>query len=277
MSFDKTLRRAGVVSASTVAIVLSGGGLAMAAVSGSSALDPVGSVTTTATTTTDTVTGTTTSSTPTTTDPVTSTVDTVTGTVTGTVGTVTGTDPTSSDSPSGSTTTPTDPLPPLPEPVQSTVDTVVSTVEGVLGSAPVPVPDPGDLIPGGGGILPGGGTKQPTKHATPVTATVAAPTTIHKDTAPPTVYPYLDPYNPMSYWTAPSTLAVSAPETAPETHTIRLAGDSAPQVAGTEAGLRIPHVPGGMPTFLVILATVAVGGVAAAHVGLLQQRLTASS
>jgi len=262
----QTLRRAGTVSAGTLALVLSGGGMAFAGLLPSPTDAALGTVTTTATSTLSSVTSGSTSTSPT--DAVTGVVDTVTGAVSGSSLPL----PTPTESPSPA---------PLPEPLNSAVNSVVGAVSGVL--APVTNQLPPGTLPGnpltGPGTAPSGSSHTGTPPLAPVGQLPAKYAAASAGGETPVLAVAAPDYG-LSNWTAPSATALGfAPNVAsapmlPAEQQAQLAAGVTPQVAGTDR-IGIPHdgSTGGLPGILIIAATIAVGVVAAGHVALFQQRL----
>jgi hypothetical protein len=261
----QTLRRAGTVSAGTLALVLSGGGMAFAGLLPSPTDAALGTVTSTTTSTLSSATGTSTSTSPT--DPVTAVVDTLTGAVTG------------SSTPSPTPTAAPSPAP-LPEPLNSAVNSVVGAVSGVL--APVTNQLPPGTVPTsplpGSGATPSGSSHTGTPPLAPVGQLPAKYAAASAGGATPVLAGAASTYG-LTNWTAPSAAdlgfaprVASAPMRPAEQ--AQLAAGITPQVAGNDR-IGIPHdgSTGGLPGILIIAATIAVGVVAAGHVALFQQRL----
>lgn len=261
----QTLRRAGTVSAGTLALVLSGGGMAFAGLLPSPTDAALGTVTSTTTSTLSSVTGTSTSTSPT--DPVTAVVDTLTGAVTGSTPI-----PTPTATPSTA---------PLPEPLNSAVNSVVGAVSGVLAPVTNQLP-PGTLpttpLPGSGGT-PSGSSHTGTPPLAPVGQLPARYAAASAGGATPVLAGAASSYG-LTNWTAPSATdlgfapSVASAPVLPAEQQAQLAAGITPQVAGNDR-IGIPHdgSTGGLPGILIIAATIAVGVVAAGHVALFQQRL----
>lgn len=259
----QTLRRAGTVSAGTLALVLSGGGMAFAGLLPSPTDAALGTVTSATTSTLSSVTGGSTSTSP-------------TDAVTAVVGTVTGSLPV--PAPTASPSASPAPLP-LPEPLNSAVNSVVDAVSGVL--APVTQQLPPGVLPDNPITGPGAGAPTTSTHqGTPPVA--ALPTTYAAASAggDTPVLAAAAPNYGLSNWTAPSAAELGfvpsvAPAPAlPAVQQAQLAAGVTPQVAGNDR-IGIPHdnSTGGLPGIIIIAATIAVGVVAAGHVALFQQRL----
>ena len=148
----------------------------------------------------------------------------------------------------------------------------------------MPLPDsplPSGTLPDNPVTNPAAPTTGPkTTTGTPRTSAPAPSSSAPSAPASPTDLTLPAPTYDLSHWTAPSASdlglvpSVATVPAFPQEERAQLAAGVTPQVAGSDR-MGIPHdsSTGGLPGLIVIIATVAVGTVAAGHVAFMQQRL----